>query len=557
MGRRIKFLSRGQKEILKGINASLSQIRSTLGPSGRNILIDFKGVIFVTNDGYRISVATYFSNKFKDIGARLLRLVTERMNREVGDATSTGSVLYGDSVRFVLHSIMRNPVVESFYIVYQWLFGVNTMIDTIKVQKGMEDASQVAINFLKEIAIPTNEKIIKQVATISAQSEERGELVAEMTKTVGEHGVITVEESPDNKLSSTIVEGYEVKSGYASPMMVTNYEKARAEYENVPVLVMDKYLTDIRDIFPVMATLEKVHKKKDLIVIAKDIEIDVIKGFIFNKNQGIFNVLAIKEAQSDILQDVAVSVGATVISDDEPIRLDSEGQTADLTMLGNAKQVIAGKDNCIFIGGVGSKEKVAERVSIIKDEIKEAEEIRKDFLQKRIAKLTGGIGVIRVGAPTEDKMHYLKDKMDDAVLAVRAAMPEGVVPGGGVSLVKASNAVQERLNQIRNTLTKEEIIGYEVVIKTLLQPYIQILKNSGVRNIREIVNKTKKSKVTSGYSVLDGEFKENFYEEGIVDALKAERMAIDIAIGAAALLATVFAYNTDEEIEQQLSTRLS
>jgi chaperonin GroEL len=423
-------------------------------------------------------------------------------------------------------------------------------INAMAVRTGMEHASVDVVEALKDMATPINGLAeIKQVATISAENAELGEKIAETIDKVGKDGVVTVEESQSFGIETEYTEGMQFDKGYVSPYMVTNSERMESEYKDAHILLTDKKIASVQEILPL---LEKVAQtgKKELVIIADDVEGEALATLVVNKLKGGFSVLAVKapgygDRKKEILDDLAITTGGTVISEDLGLKL----ETVELEQLGKADRVVATKDNTTIVGGGGTKATINDRVATLKTQLEQASsKFDKEKLSERIAKLAGGVAVIRVGAATETEMKYLKLKIEDAVNATRAAIEEGIVPGGGTSLARAA-AVVEATMEKKTGLTREEMIGYSIVIKALEAPLKQIADNTGKLDGAVVVQKVKEAGGNAGYDAATGTMVEDMIKAGIIDPVKVERSCVQHAVSAAAILLTSEAAVADEPEE--------
>src|SRR3990167_10501278 len=399
----------------RGVDIVAGAVRVTLGPKGRNVAIDKSwGGPTITNDGVSIAKEITLADKFENMGASIVKEVANKTNDKAGDGTTTAVVL----TQAIIHEGLKRTAM-----------GANAMM----VRRGIEAAAKDAVEELRKMAKPVQgKKDVRQVATISAESEELGKTIADIVERVGKDGVVTVEESQSLGIESDFVEGMEFDKGYVSAYMVTNPERMEAEVKDAPILITDKKISTIKDILPL---LEKVAQsgKKDLCIIADDVDGEALATFVVNKLRGAFNVLAVKapgygDRKKEMLADIAITVGGQVISEDLGVELE---------MLGRAARVVATKDSTVIVGGKGKKSDIEERVASLRKQLENTDsKFDKEKLEERIAKLTGGVAVIRVGAATETEMKYLKDKIEDAVNATKAAIAEGIVPGGGSALAK-------------------------------------------------------------------------------------------------------------------------
>ncbi len=530
MAKKILFDAEARSAIKRGLDQAANAVKITLGPRGRNVILDRGyGGPHITNDGVTIAKEISLADKFENMGAEIVKEVANKTNELAGDGTTTSVVL----LQALVDEGMKHTAM-----------GLSAM----GIRAGMEHASHDVIASLKSLAkdIPANSKSeIQQVATISAESEEIGTKIAEVIHKVGKDGVVTVDESQGTEIETEFVEGMEFDRGYVSPYMITNSERMEAEYKDALILLTDKKISSIQEILP---TLEGVVKsgKKELVIIADDVEGEALTTFVVNKLRGAFSVLAVKapgygDRKKEMLQDIATTVGGTVISDDVGITLDK----VELSMLGRAQKVIASKDTTTIVGGKGKKKDIDERVASLRAQ-REATDSKfdREKLEERIAKLSGGVAVIRVGAATETEMKYLKDKIDDAVNATKAAIAEGVVPGGGSALVKASAKAEAGADWKK--MTKEEEIGYRIVLSALKRPLKQIAVNAGKEDGSVIVERVVSGKGNIGYDARKDEVVADMLEAGIIDPLKVTRGGVEHAVSAAATLLTTEAAVADE-----------
>ena len=518
MAKQILFSEDARKAIAKGIAQAARAVKITLGPKGRNVVIEKSyGGPRITNDGVSIAKEISFKDKFENMGAEIVKEVATKTNDTAGDGTTTSVVLLEALVDEGLEHVTK---------------GANAM----GVRKGMEKARDAALVELKKMAKPVSGKIeVKQVASISAESEELGTIIAEAVEKVGSSGVVTVEESQGMELSYDIVEGLQIDKGYVSAYMVTNPERMEAEMKDATILITDKKIGNVQEILPL---LEKVAQsgRKELVIIADDVEGDALSTFIVNKLRGTFNVLAIKapgygDRKKEMLADIAAVVGGQVITGDVGMTFEN----ATLAMLGKASRVVATKDATTIVGGKGKKADITARVAQLKAQLDLTEsKFDKEKFEERIAKLSGGVAVISVGAATETEMKYLKDKIDDAVKATKASIEEGIVPGGGTALAKISKKLAAQATK----MSADEKTGFDIVVRALEMPLAQIAINAGKDDSSVIVSKVQGGKASAGYNALTDEIVDDMYVAGIVDPAKMPRMALENAISAAAILLT-------------------
>lgn len=533
MAKKILYNEDARRALKKGVDAVADAVKITIGPRGRNVVLDKGyGAPTITNDGVSIAKEIVLANKFENMGAEIIKEVATKTNDIAGDGTTTSVIL----TQAIVSEGMKHTTM-----------GVNAM----GVKFGIEAASKDVVDALKALAKPikTDEEI-RQVATISAESLELGTIIADTIKKVGKDGVVTVEESQTIGLDSEVVEGIDFDKGYISPYMVTNTERMEAEYSDPAILITDKKISSIKEVLPLLEKLA-ASGKKELVIIAEDVDGEALTTFLVNKLRGGFNVLAVKapgygDRKKEMLADIAVTVGATVITEDVGIKF----ETADLSMLGRARRVISTKDTTVIVGGKGKKSEIDERVTQIKKQLENSDsKFDKEKLNERIAKLSGGIAVIRVGAATETEMKYLKLKIEDAVNATKAAIDEGIVAGGGVAFIKAAHEVAKK--QMSSTSSKEFELGYKIVLKALEAPLRQIAINAGKDDGSVIIEKVKTGKGNTGYDALKDEIIPDMILAGIVDPVKVTRLGIQNACSAAALLLTTEAAVAEEPKEEK------
>lgn len=534
MSKVILYNEQARKSLKKGVDIVANAVKVTLGPRGRNVVLDKSyGAPTITNDGVSIARDISLKDRFENMGAEIIKEVATKTNDIAGDGTTTSVVL----MQAIVEEGMKHTTM-----------GVNAM----GVKFGIEAASKDVITALKSISKPikTDEEI-RQVANISAESLELGTIIADTIKKVGKDGVVTVEESQTIGLESEVTEGIAFDKGYISPYMVTNSERMEAEYNDSAILVTDKKISSIKEVLPLLEKLAQ-SGKKDLVIIAEDVDGEALSTFIVNRLRGSFNVLAIKapgfgDQKKQILEDIAVTIGATIVSDEIGINFEN----ADIAMLGKARKVISKKDTSIIVGGKGKKTAIEERIAQLKAQ-RDATTSKydKEKYDERIAKLGGGIAVIRVGAATETEMKYLKLKIEDAVNATKAAIEEGIVTGGGVALIKAAQKVSESLTNKKHP-SKEFELGYAIVLKALEAPLKQIAMNAGKDDGSVIVEKVKNGKGNAGYDALSDEMVADMIVSGIVDPVKVTRLGVQNACSAASILLTTEVAIADEPKEDK------
>jgi len=521
-----------KKKLQRGVDTVANAVKVTLGPRGRNVILDKGyGVPTITNDGVSIAKEITLKDKFENMGAEIVKEVATKTNDIAGDGTTTAIVL------------TQALVNEGFR---QTAMGSSPMA----VRVGMEHASKDVVAALKKMAMPISKKDeIKQVATISAESEEIGTKIAETIDKVGKDGVVTVEESQSFGIETEFTEGMEFDRGYISPYMITNPERMEAEYRDVPILITDKKISTIQSILPLLEKLAQTGKK-ELIIIADDVDGEALATFVVNKLRGGFSVLAVKapgygDRKKEILQDIAITVGGQVISEDLGIKLEN----TEIAMLGRASRVVATKDSTVIVGGKGTKKDIDGRVTALRAQHKNTDsKYDKEKLEERIAKLSGGVAVIRVGAATETEMKYLKLKIEDAVNATKAAIEEGIVAGGGTALVKVALELEKKITERedKRTISPEEAMGYRIVLKALDAPLKQIAINCGKDDGSVILNKVREAKGNGGYDAVNDVIVPDMFKAGIIDPVKVTRSGVERAVSAAALLLTTEAAVADE-----------
>lgn len=525
MAKKILFKERAREALRRGVDAVADAVKITVGPRGRNVVLDKGfGAPTITNDGVSIARDISLSDKFENMGAEIAKEVATKTNDLAGDGTTTSVIL--------TQAILAEGLKQA-------AMGINTM----GIRQGIERASEEVVEALRALAKPIKNKAeTKQVATISAENEEIGEIIANTIDRVGKDGVVTVEESQSFGIEAEFVEGLEFTDrGYVSPYMVTNGERMEAEYKDPLILVMEGRISSIKDALPL---LEKVAAsgRKELVIIAEDVDGDALPTFVLNKLRGAFNVLAVKapgfgERLKEFVGDIAVTIGATVITEGGALNLKLEN--ADLTHLGRASRFLATKDTFTIVGGKGKKSEIDARVKTIRNQLAKTEsKYDKEKLEERIAKLTGGVAVIKVGAATETEMKYLKLKIEDAVNATKAAIEEGIVPGGGVALVKAAEKVRAKGLKSPGYFEGEFNVGVNIVLKALEMPLRQIAINAGKDDGSVIVDKVKAGKGSEGYDALKDAFVPDMLAAGIIDPVKVTRNCVQNAASAAAILLT-------------------
>src|SRR3989338_6873197 len=543
MAKKILFNQDAREALKRGVDKVADAVKITIGPRGRNVVLDKGyGAPTITNDGVTIAKDITLKDKFENMGAEIVKEVASKTNDTAGDGTTTSVII-------------TQALVETGF--KKSLVGANSM----GIRRCIETATRDAIEILKKMSKPIKaDNEVKQVATIAAESAEIGAIIAETIKKIGKDGVITVEESQSFCVYSEIVEGLEFDKGYISPYMITNTERMEAEYRDPVILVTDKKISTVKDILPL---LEKVAAsgKKDLVIIAEDVDGEALTTFVVNKLRGSFNILAIKapgygDNKKDMLGDIAVMVGAKVVSEDLGIKFEN----TELAMLGRASRVVSTKDNTIIVGGKGKKSEIDERVESLRAQRKNTiSKFDKEKLDERIGKLSGGVAVIRVGAATETEIKYLKLKIEDAVNATKAAISEGIVAGGGSALAKVSKKIETKYKESKearlaheNAEAAEFAAGYMDVIEALKEPLRQIAKNAGKED-GVVLAEVLKSGANAGYDALTDNFVGDMFEAGIIDPVKVTRCALENAASAVAILLTTEVAIADEPKEDTAS----
>ena len=533
MAKQIKFDEEARQELKKGIDKLANAVRVTLGPKGRNVILDKGyGAPTITNDGVTIAKEIELENKFENMGAELIKEVAEKTGDVAGDGTTTAVVL-------------AQAMVE------EGLKNVTAGSDPLAIKRGIDKAVKATIEALNKIKKPVKtKKEIAQVATISSEDESIGNLIADIMEEVGKDGVITVEESQTFGVSKELVEGLQFDKGYISPYMVTNAERMEAEYKEPYILITDQKISAINDILPLLEKLIQ-SGKKELVIIADEVEGEALATLVVNKLRGIFHALAVKapgfgDRRKEMLEDIATVTGGKVISEEVGLKLEN----VEINMLGEADKIIATKENTTIVGGKGNKSEIEKRIKQIKMQIEKSDsEFDKEKLQERLAKLAGGVAVIKVGAATETEMKYKKFKIEDALSATRAAIEEGIIPGGGAALIKAIYTMD---NFVKGDLSEEERIGVNIVKKALESPLRQMAENAGIKDISIMVEDIKDiSNTTIGYDFTKVDSKDlkkgrtDMIKDGIVDPLKVARAALQNAASMASVFLTTRTAITD------------
>ncbi|MBS2967484.1 chaperonin GroEL [Metabacillus sp. KIGAM252] len=524
MAKEIKFSEEARRSMLRGVDALANAVKVTLGPKGRNVVLEKKfGSPLITNDGVTIAKEIELEDAFENMGAKLVAEVASKTNDVAGDGTTTATVLAQAMIREGLKNVTA---------------GANPM----GVRKGIEKAVKSAIEELQAISKPIEGKeSIAQVASISSADEEVGQLIAEAMERVGNDGVITIEESKGFTTELEVVEGMQFDRGYASPYMVTDSDKMEAVLENPYILITDKKITNIQEILPVLEQV--VQQGKSLLLVAEDVEGEALATLVVNKLRGTFNAVAVKapgfgDRRKAMLEDLAILTGGEVITEDLGLDLKS----ANITQLGRASKVVVTKENTTVVEGAGETDKIAGRVNQIRAQLEETtSEFDKEKLQERLAKLAGGVAVIKVGAATETELKERKLRIEDALNSTRAAVEEGIVSGGGTALVNVYNKVAS-LEAEGDAAT-----GINIVLRALEEPVRQIAHNAGLEG-SVIVERLKNEAIGVGFNAATGQWV-NMVEAGIVDPTKVTRSALQNAASVAAMFLTTEAVVADKPEE--------
>ena len=524
MAKIIRFGEDARKSLLEGVNKLADTVKVTLGPKGRNVVLDKSfGAPLITNDGVTIAKEIELEDKFENMGARLVKEVSTKTNDVAGDGTTTATVLAQSMIKEGVKNVAAGG-------------------DPMAIKRGIDKAVNSAVEGLKEISSNIKGKEdIARVASISANNQEVGELISEAMEKVSKDGVITIEESKTSHTELEVVEGMQFDKGYVSPYMVTDTEKMEAIMDNPYILITDKKISNIQEILPLLESLMQQSGK--LVIICDDVESEALSTLVLNKLRGVLNVVAVKapgygDNRKAMLQDIATLTGGEVITAD--LGLDLKDTTID--QLGRARQVKVQKENTIIVDGLGQKEKIAERVAQLKAQIEETKsEFDKEKLQERLAKLAGGVAVIGVGAATEVEMKDKKLRIEDALSATKAAVEEGIVAGGGTAYVN----VIPKVEALMKTLPEEEKLGAKIVLNALEEPIKQIARNCGLEPA-VILEKVKNSEKGIGFDAATEQYVD-MKKAGIVDPTKVTRSAIQNAASIASMVLTTESIVTDKK----------
>lgn len=513
MSKEIKFSSDARSAMVRGVDILADTVKVTLGPKGRNVVLEKSfGSPLITNDGVTIAKEIELEDHFENMGAKLVSEVASKTNDIAGDGTTTATVL--------TQAIVREGIKN-----------VTAGANPIGIRRGIETAVAAAVEALKNNAIPVaNKEAIAQVAAVSSRSEKVGEYISEAMEKVGKDGVITIEESRGMETELEVVEGMQFDRGYLSQYMVTDSEKMVADLENPYILITDKKISNIQEILPLLESI--LQSNRPLLIIADDVDGEALPTLVLNKIRGTFNVVAVKapgfgDRRKAMLEDIAILTGGTVITEDLGLEL----KDATIEALGQAARVTVDKDSTVIVEGAGNPEAISHRVAVIKSQIETTtSEFDREKLQERLAKLSGGVAVIKVGAATETELKEMKLRIEDALNATRAAVEEGIVAGGGTALANVIPAVAAL------ELTGDEATGRNIVLRALEEPVRQIAHNAGFEG-SIVIDRLKNAEVGTGFNAATGEWV-NMIEEGIIDPVKVSRSALQNAASVASLILT-------------------
>ena len=513
MSKEIKFSSDARSAMVRGVDILADTVKVTLGPKGRNVVLEKSfGSPLITNDGVTIAKEIELEDHFENMGAKLVSEVASKTNDIAGDGTTTATVL--------TQAIVREGIKN-----------VTAGANPIGIRRGIEAAVAAAVEALKNNAIPVaNKEAIAQVAAVSSRSEKVGEYISEAMEKVGKDGVITIEESRGMETELEVVEGMQFDRGYLSQYMVTDSEKMVADLENPYILITDKKISNIQEILPLLESI--LQSNRPLLIIADDVDGEALPTLVLNKIRGTFNVVAVKapgfgDRRKAMLEDIAILTGGTVITENLGLEL----KDATIEALGQAARVTVDKDSTVIVEGAGNPEAISHRVAVIKSQIETTtSEFDREKLQERLAKLSGGVAVIKVGAATETELKEMKLRIEDALNATRAAVEEGIVAGGGTALANVIPAVADL------ELTGDEATGRNIVLRALEEPVRQIAHNAGFEG-SIVIDRLKNAEVGTGFNAATGEWV-NMIEEGIIDPVKVSRSALQNAASVASLILT-------------------
>jgi len=513
--------------MMDGVNKLADAVKYTIGPRGRNVVLGQSyGSPTITNDGVSITDEIELKDKAENVGASIVKEVASKANDAAGDGTTTATLL----ARAIISEGLKNVAAGA---------------DPLSLKRGIEEGKDSVVEYLKKEAKPISKKEeVAQVATISAEDEEMGNLIAEVIEEAGNDGVVTVEESRTFGMEKEVVKGLQIENGYISPYMVTDSERMESVFEDSYILITDKKISSVNEIVPLLEKLSR-EGQKNLVIIADDVDGEALATLVLNKLRGAFNTLAIKapgfgDKKKEMLKDIAAVCGGQIITEEVGLKLEN----AEIDMLGSARKVTSTKENTIITEGKGKKQELEQRINQIKNQIEEASsDFEKENLQKRLARLAGGVAVIKVGAITEVEQKARQHKAEDALAATRAAIEEGILPGGGVSFIRALKA----LDSVK--LEGDEATGVEILKRALEAPVRQIAENAGVDG-SVVAQKTKELKDAEGFNAKKMKY-EDLFKAGIVDPKKVVRIALDNATSASSMFLTTECVVVDEEDEKE------
>ncbi len=516
MAKEIKSDIKAREELKKGVDALADAVKVTLGPKGRNVIIEKKfGAPHITKDGVSVAREVELEDPFQNMGAQLVKEVASKTGDDAGDGTTTATVL----AQAIINVGLKNVAA-----------GANPM----DIKRGIDKAVEAVVASIKAQSEEVGDdfKKIEDVARISANNDEKiGNLIAEAMKKVKKEGVITVDEAKGTETTVDVVEGMQFDRGYISPYFITNTEKMECEMERPYILLYDKKISNFKDLLPVLEPVAQ--SGRPMLIIAEDVDSEALATLVVNRLRGSLKVCAVKapgfgDRRKEMLEDIAILTGGVVISEEKGMKLD----TATLDMLGTADKVSVNKENTTIVDGAGSKEAIASRVAQIKAQIEQTKsDYDKEKLQERLAKLAGGVAVLHIGAPSEVEMKEKKDRVDDALSATRAAIAEGIVPGGGIAYIRAISAIEGMKGD-----NEDETTGIHIVTRAIEEPLRQIVANAGAEGA-VIVQKVKEGNADYGYNARTGEF-ENLLAAGVIDPAKVTRVALENAASIAGMFLT-------------------
>ncbi len=527
MAKEIKFDIKAREELKKGVDALADAVKVTLGPKGRNVIIEKKfGAPHITKDGVSVAREVELEDPFQNMGAQLVKEVASKTGDDAGDGTTTATVL----AQAIINVGLKNVAA-----------GANPM----DIKRGIDKAVEAVVGSIKAQSEEVGDdfKKIEDVARISANNDDKiGHLIAEAMKKVKKEGVITVDEAKGTETTVDVVEGMQFDRGYISPYFITNTEKMECEMERPYILLYDKKISNFKDLLPVLEPVAQ--GGRPLLIIAEDVDSEALATLVVNRLRGSLKVCAVKapgfgDRRKEMLEDIAILTGGTVISEEKGMKLDA----ATIDMLGTADKVTVNKENTTIVDGAGSKEAIASRVAQIKAQIEQTKsDYDKEKLQERLAKLAGGVAVLHIGAPSEVEMKEKKDRVDDALSATRAAIAEGIVPGGGVAYIRAISSIEDMKGD-----NEDETTGIHIVKRAIEEPLRQIVANAGAEGA-VIVQKVKEGNADFGYNARTGEF-ENLMAAGVIDPAKVTRVALENAASIAGMFLTTECVIADKKEE--------